>query len=135
MECPVGAGPKFNELLRFGGATQLIESLRQYINWGFVLVILGICLGDFHAGCWHVDFDVPPPSSSPPHFHGFPHFWDVQELRQDPQRFIMSLSRLGDPVGFVAGLMVASHVVPEICHEVPVRRDPEDPGRQRPWAS
>ena len=47
----------------------------------------------------------------------------------------MSLSRLGDPVGFVAGLMVASHVVPEICHEVPVRRDPEDPGRQRPWAS
>ena len=47
----------------------------------------------------------------------------------------MSLSRLGDPVGFVAGLMVASHVVPEICHEVSVRRDPEDPGRQRPWAS
>ena len=77
MECPVGAGPKFNELLRFGGVTQLIESLLQYIIWGFVWVILGICLGDFHAGCWHVDFDVPPPSSSPPHFHGFPHFWDV----------------------------------------------------------
>ena len=66
MECPEGAGPKFNELLRFGGATQLIESLLQYIIWGFVSVILGICLGDFHADCWHVDFDVPPPSSSPP---------------------------------------------------------------------
>ena len=66
MECPEGAGPKFNELLRFGGATQLIESLLQYIIWGFVWVILGICLGDFHADCWHVDFDVPPPSSSPP---------------------------------------------------------------------
>ena len=51
----------------------------------------------------------------------------------------MSLSRVGDPVGFVAGLMVASHVVPEICHEVSVRRDPEDPGRalgfKKPWVS